>query len=538
MPLPAKPVAIREKHHYILAMPGASKDISMYRKFLAVAAAVYFAWWFLVEGLLENSYNPLPGRLAVVGFLGLVFLLSFRSGWVRRHLQALYGAGVWLLTLHFFYLFYRNGGGADWIFGCFITVMAINYCFFSASALLCYTVFVLLLSALVTYLLPPLQHSVFFPGVLTIAAQANIGLLSRLRMLRDLRISNLRFQTLFNSTFEGVLVHESRRLVDANRPLREMLGFAPGELEGTDIVELIHPDYRAAAAEKIARADGRPYETLALTKQGAPLEVEVRARDIHYQRELARLVTVHDLTDRKKAERERIAARAMEENVRLRDEFISLASHELKTPLTSLKLWTQLLGRDLERDDLKIKLKGFLLRMGRQIDRLTELVESMLDVSQISTGRLALERQSVDLTELAAEVVANLSPQAESLGCRITFVGIPLPLRGDRSRLTQVVENLLTNAMKYGDGKPIEVRTEREGNWAKLVIQDRGLGIEPENISRIFDRFERVSSAKNISGLGLGLYLTRQIVLAHGGEVAVESHPGRGSAFTVKIPLL
>ncbi|QSQ27175.1 PAS domain S-box protein [Pyxidicoccus parkwayensis] len=227
--------------------------------------------------------------------------------------------------------------------------------------------------------------------------------------------------------------------------------------------------------------------------------------------------------------------------IRLRDEFLSIASHELKTPLTPLALKLQGMRRTLPvgtPDVTSERMRGDLDMAQRQVRRLAELVDGLLDVSRICAGRLQLTLESVDLAELVRELVARYEPQAQRAQARI-LVEAKAAVVGtwDRSRLEQVVSNLLSNALKYGAGRPVRVRVESRGEVARLMVRDEGIGIEPQSLHRIFQRFERAVSERHYGGLGLGLYITRQIVEAHCGTVLAESTPGQGATFTVTLPL-
>jgi PAS domain S-box-containing protein len=242
-----------------------------------------------------------------------------------------------------------------------------------------------------------------------------------------------------------------------------------------------------------------------------------------------------DITHRKKVEQE------LERAVRLRDEFLSVASHELRTPLTSLILKLQTFSRALRAEadsPWAERRRGDVEMMGRQVKRLSDLVDDLLDVSRISTGRLDLQLEPVDLVELVRGVASRLEPSAERAHCTLELdLGGPLVGQWDRLRLEQVVENLLSNAIKYGAGRPIHVRVGSDLGRASLVVRDQGIGIPPEALERIFGRFERAVSDRNYGGLGLGLYITWQIVSALGGSIHVESLPGQGATFTVDLPL-
>ncbi|QRN99553.1 PAS domain S-box protein [Archangium violaceum] len=223
--------------------------------------------------------------------------------------------------------------------------------------------------------------------------------------------------------------------------------------------------------------------------------------------------------------------------VGLRDEFLSIASHELKTPLTSLKLQHALIDRFLG-PETRAAVGPRLSAAIRQVERLSSLVGSLLDVSRIGAGRLTLEPIDMELTQLIREVMDRFSEVFAVAECTVDFPATP-PVRGywDPLRLDQVIVNLLSNAAKYGAGKPIHVRVEVEGAFALVMIQDQGIGIAPDDLPRLFSRFGRAVSERHYGGLGLGLFISRQIIEAMGGSIRVESWPSRGSTFTVELPL-
>jgi signal transduction histidine kinase len=225
--------------------------------------------------------------------------------------------------------------------------------------------------------------------------------------------------------------------------------------------------------------------------------------------------------------------------IRVRDDFLSIASHELKTPLTSLKLQVQGLimmpPASLSRDD-GARLEQTLNVVDRQIVRLDKLITNLLDVSRIAAGRLVIETAETDLSQLVHEVTRQFEPQLTRLNCRLD-ARIEASVVGswDPPRIDQVVTNLLSNAIKYGGGKPIELIVDATAERARLVVRDQGIGISAEDQKRIFDRFERAASL-SYGGLGLGLFISSQIVRAHGGTIRVESTPDVGSTFTVELP--
>ena len=243
------------------------------------------------------------------------------------------------------------------------------------------------------------------------------------------------------------------------------------------------------------------------------------------------------------AERSKASEFALQEALRSRDEFLSIASHELKTPLTSLKLQAQLIQRSLKKDDPKAFSKETMQILADQTDRQTHrlirLVDDMLDISRIRTGRLTIEKEKLDLNFLVRQVVNNMQDQFKQIpngAPNVTYCENAVGY-WDEVRLEQVIINLLTNAIKYGKSQPIDVTISSNENSVILTVRDFGIGIDPKCTEKIFDRFDRGGmSANEISGLGLGLFITKQIVLAHQGEIKVESKLGEGSLFTVELP--
>ncbi|MRG96728.1 sensor histidine kinase [Polyangium spumosum] len=225
------------------------------------------------------------------------------------------------------------------------------------------------------------------------------------------------------------------------------------------------------------------------------------------------------------------------EAISARDDFLAIASHELRTPLTPLKLQLERLVRDARAGVHQERMGPALEVAYRQAVRLAALIDRLLDVSRITAGRLDLCLEEVDLSALVQDVVTRFGREAEEAGCSITFQH-DKPVLGtwDRLRIEQVVTNLLGNAIKYGRGEPIEIALEADEAAARLTVRDHGVGIAPEDQGKIFERFERAVSNQSFGGLGLGLWIVRQIVEAHGGSVRVESVQGEGSTFRVELP--
>jgi signal transduction histidine kinase len=220
------------------------------------------------------------------------------------------------------------------------------------------------------------------------------------------------------------------------------------------------------------------------------------------------------------------------------EEFVSAAAHELRTPLTPLRLTIDRASRALTVQDDRERAKGALARVDEHVRRMTHVVDTLLEASRVARGDLVLVRRDTDLSALVQEVVERHAEVARQSRCEVSvearerIVG-----RWDAQRLREVVSQLVANAIKFGSGSPVRIELSRDGDLASLVVRDEGGGIGPADQERIFQRFERAVSVRNYGGLGVGLWLAREIARAHGGQVSVESAPGEGASFSLRLPL-
>lgn len=237
----------------------------------------------------------------------------------------------------------------------------------------------------------------------------------------------------------------------------------------------------------------------------------------------------------------RVAERTTELNeaVRNRDEFLSVASHELRTPLTSLSLQLQILAEDMRNYPQVEDPNKFVARFDSTLKltkKIAKLLDGLLDLTRLEIGKFKLLKRKCDLAALVSDVVTQMGTEAAVAGSSIS-VHAAGPVVGDYDalRMGQVIGNLLSNAIKYGGGRPIEIHVLSEEGTGVIRVRDNGIGIASDEHERIFDRFERGRIDPNVAGLGLGLYISKQIVKAHGGTITVESAPGTGSTFTVRL---
>lgn len=236
-----------------------------------------------------------------------------------------------------------------------------------------------------------------------------------------------------------------------------------------------------------------------------------------------------------------LAQQELQRALRTRDEFMSLVAHELRTPLNTLSLETQLRKLQIERgmqEGFNPEVwKKMVARDDRQIQSMIRLIDDMLDVSRIRSGKLSIRPAETELAGLLQRVVADMSHQAGETGCEISLKA-EYEVRGywDEFRIEQVIVNLLTNALRYGCGTPVEVRLEADWRAAQITVRDGGQGIAAETQDRIFEPFERGQDTGVSAGLGLGLYISRQLAEAHRGTLSVHSAPGDGATFTLTLP--
>ncbi len=334
---------------------------------------------------------------------------------------------------------------------------------------------------------------------------------------------------------EGDLEYANQRLIAFART-----PFA--QVQGKGWIQFVHPDDRERAMQTLSQANRLKR---ALQDESRLLNGTTGA----YEWFLLRAVPIFDEhgkllkwfgTHTQIEERKELESK-LNSALRSRDEFISVASHELKTPLTSLKLQVQAFRRGITKSKdtplTQENMDRLFGQMEKEVDRISHLVNDMLDVSRIETGRLKIERQDVDLCEIVVDLLERLRLElTQATGELPKFKCVSVRGRWDPFRIEQVMVNLLTNAMRYGGGKPIEIWLEQHERFARFAVKDHGVGIAKENHERIFERFQRADSGREVVGLGLGLFISRQIVDLHGGKIWIESELGKGSTFYVDLP--
>ena len=348
-----------------------------------------------------------------------------------------------------------------------------------------------------------------------------------------------------------LLQHEfAMAILDVQMP--GMNGFELAELmRGTEKTKSIPIVFVSAAGREMNYAF-KGYESGAVDFLHKPLDIHaVKSKvnvfvDLYRQRKEVRQQV--EALEHSRREQEVLLAQLqvtqveLEHAVRMRDDFMSIVSHEVRTPLNGLILETQLRKMHLARENAAAftldKMKAMVERDERQIQSLIRLIEDMLDVSRIRTGKLSIRPSRFDLSVAVGNLLESFAAQVSAAQSSVNYrAGQPVIGQWDEFRIEQVVSNLLTNALRYGAKKPIDVSVYVQGDQAVIEVTDQGIGISEENQQRIFQQFERVAGSHVVTGLGLGLFISEQIVAAHNGQITVRSTLGEGAMFRVCLPL-
>ncbi len=373
-------------------------------------------------------------------------------------------------------------------------------------------------------------------------------LTERRNVERALVRSESRFRRLSEAGILGIITADTQgKIIEANEAFLELAGYTSEEVHSGRVgwVDMTPPEWRfldERAVEQLGeKGVAVPYEKEYVRKDGTRVPILVGAAMLDASKGEC-VAFILDVTDRRDAElalermrKEREAG--LEESIRARDDFLAVAGHELKTPLAALLMQLQSLQRSA-RAQLPSRIGDRVDRVVGAAGRLRRLVDQLLDVSRLTAGGLRLEPELVDLSEVVNGIVARATEvDAGALSPVVVRAEPRVVGRWDRERMEQAIENLVANALKYGQGKPVEIDLRTEGGEVVLQVTDHGVGIDDEHQKRIFDRFERAVSTRDFGGLGLGLWIARRVVEASEGRIAVRSAPGEGAVFTVRLPI-
>jgi PAS domain S-box-containing protein len=371
---------------------------------------------------------------------------------------------------------------------------------------------------------------------------------------QSLRISELRYRRLFEAARDGILILDAvtLKITDVNPFMTQLLGYSPAEFIGKELWEIglfSDKDASQEAFKELQRTGYLRYEDLPLQDTNGKLR-DVEFVSNVYEEDSHQVIqcNIRDITARKRAEKERTLLLAAAQSARaeadlangVKDEFLAILSHELRTPLTSILGWSHLLTDGKLNKQQTARAIETIARNARSQGR---LIDELLDISRILTGKLRLDLRAVKLAPLIQAVVDDVRPAADarSINLKAVFNSDIGPILGDPDRLQQIVRNLLTNAIKFTPkGGDVQVRLERHDSHALIIVNDSGQGIATELLPHVFERFRQADSSNTRSngGLGLGLSIVRQLVELHRGTVTAESSgENAGTTFTVILPL-
>jgi PAS domain S-box-containing protein len=353
------------------------------------------------------------------------------------------------------------------------------------------------------------------------------------------------FRSLVASTTDLVLAFSNGRCRYASNSVLQMIGCTEEAVLGDGIIEFVHDEDRPTLLEVLRTADASTVEFRLQDSQRGWRALEANVTDLRADRHVRGIVlNARDVTERNRveAERESLLEQELHANERLReldrlkDEFVALVSHEVRTPLTSILGYLELLsGEELTEEQ-----RSYTNIIGRNSDRLVRLTSDLLLIAQIDDQQLTLERDPIDLGTILAQALTAAAPTAKT--ARVELVGndkLSLPIVGDGGRLAQLLDNLISNAIKFtpAQGK-VEVAAGSSSHGIWLEVRDTGMGIDAHDQELLFNKFFRTRTATkaSIQGTGLGLAISKAIVQAHGGSIQVESAQGEGTTFRVELP--
>jgi len=355
------------------------------------------------------------------------------------------------------------------------------------------------------------------------------------RSVHEARQGEERFRKLSEATFEAIVIHRQREVLDANPTFGEIFGTPAGEAKGNDLLRFFAPESHDQVLSRLALAEGTQYEAVGLRPDGTRVFLEIRARPIPYEGQLVRVSAIRDISRRRQrdAELAKTLTELRRSNQELQD-FAYVASHDLRAPLRTIGSFAGIL-----RDDFSEKLdeegREHLERIVAAVRRMERLLGDLLEYSRVGTRGKPFER--VDLGAVLETVLSNLKAAIEESGATITWQGLP-HVSGDEVQLVQLLQNLLGNAIKFraSEAPRIVVSARREADRWEISVADNGIGIDPTHFDRIFNIFERLHAESAYPGTGIGLAICKRIVERHGGRIFVTSEPGQGSTFTFSLP--
>ncbi|NNN05547.1 MAG: PAS domain S-box protein [Elusimicrobia bacterium] len=510
--------------------PRRATSLHLARRYLLLGAFFYPAWWLIFTYLVPGAHDDLVGRVAVAGLLLAMFAATFWRDWARRHVDVLIAAACYTLITHYYLLLSANKLHVAYVEGCFIVVFGASTLLNSPRDLLWFFAYVMALTAAVAVRFHGgTSGVVLFFGLATVFVVSSVSLGSRLRLIERLAASEENVRRLFNSTLEGIALHENGVILDANDTCGRLFGCAGAELAGRKLSDLMTPEDDAAPVA-VGR-EPRRYEAIGVRKDGARFSIEVEEKlYFYYGREVV-MTAVRDISER----------RALENRLRVSDRLSAIGqlaagvAHEINNPLGVILGFAQsAVGRLAPDSEIMMPLRS----IERESLRCKELVQSLLTFSRQEAPADA----KLDLAACVASALLLVDAQARLRGITISreLSDHGLIIVGNGNQLQQIVINLSNNAIDASpSGGAVTVscrRVERDGEaWARLEVKDAGTGIPAGIRARIFDPF--FTTKEPGRGTGLGLSLVHELTRRHRGRLEYATQEGRGTSFFADFPL-
>ncbi len=517
------------------------KDERRLRIIVGIAGAVYLLWWFTVQITLPGAFNPLPGRLLVVGADAALFLASLWSRPVARRLSALFTAWVCLLVAHYTYLLVGNHGDSAWWVGAFVTFAATSVCLQSPREVALFSVFSLACVIYAAAVEGQLAHTIYVPGLATILLLANITKRSQAaaqdatrRAARD----RTELAAIVESSADAIVGTSLEGVVRTwNRGAENLFGYTAAEAIGRPLSFLLppgRPGEEPALLAGLARGEpAPPFEVPRRRKDGRDVDVSIAISPVHDPRGglAGASVVARDISDRKRAEAQAHSARhAAEAANRDLEAFSYSIAHDLRAPLRAIDGFSRAVLEDLG-DKVGADARVHLDRVLRAAQHMASLIDGLLDLGRLT--RADLHRTPIDLSDLARATLERLrETQPDRVVELVVCDGLAKP--GDRALLGAALENLLGNAWKFTRGRPdarIEFGASEEDGETVYFVRDNGAGFDMAYASKLFGVFQRLHKASEFEGTGIGLATVQRIVQRHGGRVWGEGKVGEGACF-------
>jgi PAS domain S-box-containing protein len=524
------------------ASPGDS--IARLRTIVGIAGAIYLVWWFVVELALPGSFNPLAGRLVVVGLSWVLLAASYRIHWFETHLSKLFTAWTCLLVAHYCYLILGNHGDSAWWVGTFVTFAAVSMCMQSRGEVAVFSVFALACVLVIAAVQGQLTHSIYFPGLVTILLLANITKRSQviahdaMRQAAQADEQRLQLASIVESSDDAIIASDLNDAIQSfNKGAERLFGYAAHEVVGRSISQLLPEGQLGEEPALVARLRAgetvTPLETVRRRADGHLVDVSVTMSPIRESQ--GQIVGVswagRDISERKRAQLQIVRAReAAEAANRELEAFSFSVAHDLRGPLRSIHGFSHILLKDYG-PVLDAVAQTHLSRVQSSAKLMGRLIDALLELGRISRTDLSLQR--VNLSHLASATAERLREFEPDRAVEF-LIDDGLSEQGDSTLLGAVLDNLLGNAWKFTRNTlqaRIEVGRTDDNGRSVYYVRDNGVGFDMAHASKLFGVFQRLHSSEEFEGTGVGLATVQRIIRRHGGDVWADATVGEGAAF-------